>query len=65
MVTYIDQNENILSTDGFVNGCFAFTGTEAVACSIRNEIIRNISLKGGIAASSFDKLGIISSESLK
>ena len=40
MVTYIDQNENILSTDGFVNCCFAFTGTEAVACSIRNEIIR-------------------------
>ena len=48
MVTYIDQNENILSTDGFVNCCFAFTGTEAVACGIRNEIIRNISLKGGI-----------------
>ena len=38
----------ILSTDGFVNCCFTFTGTEAVACSIRNEIIRNISLKGGI-----------------
>ena len=48
VIAYIDQNENIFSTDGFINRCFAFAGTKTVACGIYDEIIRNISLKSRV-----------------
>ena len=48
VVTYINKNKEIFTSDGFRDDSLGFSGTETIAGRVDNVIIGYIAFKGGI-----------------